>query len=460
MTSRLDTIAAIATPPGRGGVAVVRISGSRSRAILGELFRQRERRVELGARRVYVGRLLDRTDGDPLDDVLVFTMPGPHSYTGEDVAEIQCHGGTVVSQRVLESVCRAGARVAEPGEFTKRAFLNGKLDLAQAEAVADLIAAGSEAGRRLAWSQLEGSLSSRVATLREVVVAARAYCEATLDFPEDDVPEPTIADLAGRLADVRASLQLLVDGFERARIRYEGARVALVGRPNVGKSSLLNALAGRERALVTAIAGTTRDVIEATIAVGGTPVVLMDTAGIRSTTDAVEALGIERTAAAVADAAAVVALFDRAADLLDADRMVADVVRDVPTIAVLTKSDLPARLTRDDVATLLGSVPVVEVSAMTGAGLTALSDAVGTVLLGADRGADEEVVIFRVRHRDAARQAIEDLSRAERALRERAPLDLVADDLAAAAAALGGITGEISSEDVLDRVFADFCIGK
>jgi tRNA modification GTPase len=460
MTSRLDTIAAIATPPGRGGVAIVRISGSRACAILGELFRQRERRVVLAPRRIYVGRLLDRLDGNALDDVLVFTMPAPHSYTGEDVAEIQCHGGTVVSQRVLESVCRAGARVAEPGEFTKRAFLNGKLDLAQAEAVADLIAAGSEAGRRLAWSQLEGTLSSRVSALRETVIAALAYCEATLDFPEDDIAEPTIADLARRLSDVRVSLQLLVDGFERARIRYEGARVALVGRPNVGKSSLLNALAGRDRALVTAVAGTTRDVVEATIAVDGTPVVLMDTAGIRATTDVVEALGIERTAAAVADAAAVVAVFDRATELGEEDRMVADAVRGVPTIGVLTKSDLSSRLTPADVAALLGSVPIVEVSALTGAGLAALTDVLGRTLLAPSAGADEEVVIFRVRHRDAARQAIEDLARAERALLDRAPIDLVADDLAAAGAALGGITGAVSTEDVLDRVFAEFCIGK
>ena len=461
MTSRLDTIAAIATPPGRGGVAIVRVSGSRAGAIVADLFRQRERRVALTPRRVYVGQLLDRPDGAAVDDVLVFTMPAPHSYTGEDVAEIQCHGGTVVSQRVLESVCLAGARVAEAGEFTKRAFLNGKLDLAQAEAVADLIAARSEAGRRLAWSQLEGSLSGHVRSLREAVLAARAYCEATLDFPEDDVPEPTIADLAARLSQVRASLQLLVDGFERACVRYEGARVAIVGRPNVGKSSLLNALAGRERALVTAVAGTTRDVIEATIAVAGTPVVLMDTAGVRSTTDVVETLGIERTEAAIADAAGVVVVFDRSTELGEEDRMVAGLVGRVPTIAVLAKADLPARLARENVATLLGSVPVLEVSARTGGGLAALGDALATLLLTPTvAGGDDEVAIYRVRHRDAARQAIEDLDRAEHALRNRAPIDLVADDLTAAAAALAGITGEVSSEDVLDRVFAEFCIGK
>jgi tRNA modification GTPase len=404
--------------------------------------------------------MLDRPDGDALDDVLVFAMPAPHSYTGEDVVEIQCHGGTIISQRILESVCVAGARVAEPGEFTKRAFLNGKLDLAQAEAVADLIAAGSDAGRRLAWSQLEGSLSKHVTSLRDAVLDARAYCEATLDFPEDDVPEPTVAEIGARLSRVRTALQVLVDGFERARVRYEGARVALVARPNVGESSLLNALAGRDRALVTAFAGTTRDVIETTIAVRGMPVVLMDTAGLRQTSDVVEALGIERTEAAIADAVGIIAVFDRAATLTDEDRMVADVARRVPAIAVLSKADLAPRISRDDLAALPGSVPILEVSAITGSGLAALTEAVASIVLAPRQGDDEEVAIFRVRHRDAARRAIEDLQRAEQALCDRAPMELVADDLARAAAALGGITGEVSSEDVLDRVFAEFCIGK
>jgi tRNA modification GTPase len=460
MTGRPDTIAAIATPPGRGGVAIVRVSGPTAYEIIRAIFPRRGEHQQLTPRRVYVGRLLDRPGGTPLDEVLVFAMRGPHSYTGEDVIEIQCHGGTVVSQRVLESVCVAGARIAQAGEFTKRAFLNGRLDLAQAEAIADLIGAQSEAGRRLAWSQLQGSLSIHVTGLREAVLEARASCEATLDFPEDDIPEPTIADLGARVTRVRSALQVLVDGFERARVRYEGARIALVGRPNVGKSSLLNALAGRERALVTPIAGTTRDVVEATVAVDGVPVVLMDTAGLRETTDVIEALGVERTEAAIADAVGIVAVFDRSAALSAEDRLVAEIVARTQAIVVLSKADLAPRISRDDVAALVGPLPMLEVSAVTAMGLTALTENLGSLMFGTQPSDEEEVAIFRVRHRDAARRAILDLDRAACALAEGTPIELVADDLAAAAAELGSITGEVSSEDVLDRVFADFCIGK
>jgi tRNA modification GTPase len=459
--SNLDTIAAIATAPGSGGIAIVRVSGPDARTIVSAIFRRRGGDGIPTPRRVYFGHLCDRPGGAIIDEVLVFAMNGPQSYTGEDVVEIQCHGGSLVSQLVLKSVCTAGARPAEPGEFTKRAFLHGRLDLAQAEAIADLITARSETGRRLAWSQLEGVLSSRVGRLRETILQARAWCEVTLDFADEDVPDLSIEELAQQLSRVRAELEALTQSFDRGYLRYQGARVALIGRPNVGKSSLLNAMAGRDRALVTPIAGTTRDVVEASIVIAGAPVLLMDTAGFRESADVVEAMGVARSRSAIDDAGCVVAVFDRASSLGPEDDSVAEAVRGKTMIAVLNKADLDLRTTPENLRALLGSVSVIEVSAVTGTGLTDLSSELGRLIFGSSASSDDdEIVIFRVRHRDAARRAVVDLSRAEAALAEGAPLELIASDLAAAATALGDITGEVSSEDVLDRVFADFCLGK
>ncbi|HEX5577048.1 MAG TPA: tRNA uridine-5-carboxymethylaminomethyl(34) synthesis GTPase MnmE, partial [Gemmatimonadaceae bacterium] len=327
MSTTSDTIAAIATPPGSGGVAIIRVSGPAAIDIVNSLFVRGDGRGIAESRRVYVGKFFDRPGANVVDEVVVFAMRAPRSYTGEDIVEIQCHGGSLVSEAVLESVCAAGARPAAPGEFTKRAFLNGRMDLAQAEAVADLIMARSDAGRRLAWSQLQGTLSARVGGLRDTIVKARAYCEVALDFADEDVPELTATELATELAAVRKELEALVATFERGRLRYQGSRVAIVGRPNVGKSSLLNALAGRDRALVTPIPGTTRDVVEVTVVVNGAPVVLMDTAGLRDTDDVVEAMGVDRSRAAAAEADAVIVVFDGSVALDATDHGVAETVR-------------------------------------------------------------------------------------------------------------------------------------
>ena len=460
MSTTSDTIAAIATPPGSGGVAIIRVSGPAAIDIVNSLFVRGGGRGIAESRRVYVGKFFDRPGANVVDEVVVFAMRAPRSYTGEDIVEIQCHGGSLVSEAVLESVCAAGARPAAPGEFTKRAFLNGRMDLAQAEAVADLIMARSDAGRRLAWSQLQGTLSARVGGLRDTIVKARAYCEVALDFADEDVPELTATELATELAAVRKELEALVATFERGRLRYQGSRVAIVGRPNVGKSSLLNALAGRDRALVTPIPGTTRDVVEVTVVVNGAPVVLMDTAGLRDTDDVVEAMGVDRSRAAAAEADAVIVVFDRSVALDATDRGVAESVRGRRCLAVLNKADLPTGTTDTDARRLLGDIEVVEVSALTGSGTAGLGSAIGRLLANGGSVADNEVVLFRSRHRDAARRALVHLQQAEAVAAAGLPLEIVASDLAAAGAALGGITGDVTSEDVLDRVFADFCLGK
>ncbi len=460
MTRRGDTIAAIATPPGQGGVAIVRVSGPQAQEIVGSLFRGGDGAL-VEPRRIYVGRILDCPGGAPIDQVLAFAMPGPRSYTGEDVVEVQCHGGSIVCRRILEAVLAAGARPAAAGEFTKRAFLNGRLDLVQAEAVADLIAARSEAGLRLARSQLEGHLSARVTGLRAAILAARALCEAAIDFSEeDDIAELAPERLEREVAVVRRALEALAQSFERARVRYEGARAVLIGKPNAGKSSLLNALAGRDRAIVTAVAGTTRDVVETLVTLADVPVIVADTAGMRETSDVVEQLGVERSRAALADATCVIAVFDGSRPLDVDDRLVAAAIEGTPVVAALNKSDLAAQVTTPEVSALVGGAAIVEVSALTGVGVEALAAAISAALATPADGGEDEIAIFRVRHRDAVRRAALDLTRAEAALAERAPAELVASDLGAAAAELGSITGEVTSEEILDRVFAEFCIGK
>ncbi len=455
-----DTIAAVATAPGSGGIAIVRVSGTDAYAVAHAVFRGRAGPGVPQPRRVYVGKLVDPGSGEVLDEVLAFGMRAPLSFTGEDVVELHCHGGAFVTQRILEAVWASGARPAEPGEFTRRAFLNGRIDLARAEAVADLIAARSEAGRRLALSQLEGNLSRSVERLRKTLVGACARCEAALDFAEEDIPAFGESEVGAELSRVRHELEATMATFERGRLKYAGARVALVGRPNVGKSSLMNALVGRERAIVTAIPGTTRDVLEASIVVDGAPLVLMDTAGLRTTSDEVEALGVERARGAVEDARCVLAIFDGSAMLSADDGHVAEAVPIERTIAVVNKTDLPTKVSDAEVRSLLGDVPIVRVSAATQDGIDALMTVTKTSVFGFDDGAEGEVVLFRARHRDAVRESLSHLRRAERALEDHSPLELIASDLGLAAAALSSITGGITSEDVLDRVFADFCVGK
>jgi tRNA modification GTPase len=460
LSARGDTIAAVATPPGQGSVAIVRVSGPDARRILEDLFRRRQGPSPLEPRRVYAGKVVDAVGGGVIDEVLAFVMPAPQSYTGEDVVEIQCHGGSVVTRRVLESVLAAGARAAAPGEFTKRAFLNGRLDLAQAEAVAAVIAARSEAGLRLARSQLDGHLSAHVGALRDAIIRARAVCEAALDFPEEDLGELDEASVLVEVSRVQREVEALTATFERARVRYEGARVVLVGKSNVGKSSLLNLIAGRERAIVTPMPGTTRDLIEAAVTLDGVPVVVVDTAGFREADDVVERLGVDRTHAAVAEASCAIAVFDRSRPLDDDDRMVAQVLRRRPAIAVVNKCDLPARVAHEDIAALVGEMPVIEMSALAGSGLDLFEGALSAALSEGGAAVSDEVVIFRARHRDAALEAAEELARAATSLAAGAPAELIASDLSRAAAALASITGEVTSEDVLDRVFAEFCIGK
>ncbi|MDW8050872.1 MAG: tRNA uridine-5-carboxymethylaminomethyl(34) synthesis GTPase MnmE [Armatimonadota bacterium] len=454
-----ETIAAIATPLGEGGVGIIRISGEEAFAIAQRVFRRRSC-APLQSHRVYFGSIVDPATGELLDRALLIPFRAPHSYTGEDVVELHCHGSPYLLRRVLEVVWREGARPAQPGEFTLRAFLNGKLDLAQAEAVADLIRARSEAQLRSALALHEGKLSQRTHQLSDALLRILATVEAHIDFSEE-LGELDPSTLAPDIQALIAELDALLRTARTGRLLREGARVAIVGRPNVGKSSLLNALLGEERAIVTDIPGTTRDTIEESLQIEGIPLVILDTAGLRESTDVVEQIGIERTRRAASQADLILFVYDltatdRAADL----HLLQTLPPKTPKIAVGNKVDL---LEQASTAELLpqvhGVVANVQISALTGAGLDALRSAIARTLH--LQPIDEEtVVLTHQRHVHAVEQAKQHLQHALEALRAGIPPDLLAVDLRSAWMALGTITGETADEALIHRIFSEFCIGK
>ena len=460
-----DTIAAIATPPGNGGVAIIRVSGPQAETTARKIFVLSASQDPLLSHHFYFGRVTDPLTGSSLDQGLLVLMRAPHSYTGEDVAEVHCHGGSFLSRRILEVVLSQGARLALPGEFTKRAFLNNRLDLSQAEAVLDLIQAKSEQGMQLAWEQLSGRLSDVCTAIRERLLGLIAYVEACLDFPEEDIPARAQDEIQEEIVMLTREISSLSATFSQGRVYREGIRTALVGKPNVGKSSLLNLLSGTERAIVTSIPGTTRDVLEETIIVDGIPLVIWDTAGLRHTTDEIERIGVERAKAGVQAAELVVAIFDASRPLDGEDDIVIKTVSQKKTIPVLNKVDLPLIVQPTDLEQRLSGAPPVLLSAQDGTGLGELSKRIKHLTFGdtpfsRDQREPSGALIARVRHRDALIKAEQSLTQARASLDGGVPLDLVAVDLRAALDHIGEITGHVTSEDILDRVFRDFCIGK
>ncbi|MCS6923015.1 MAG: tRNA uridine-5-carboxymethylaminomethyl(34) synthesis GTPase MnmE [Fimbriimonadales bacterium] len=458
-----DTIAAIATAPGEGGVGVVRISGDLAFAIAERVFRRR-RTTPLQSHRVYVGAVVDTSTGEMLDRALLIPFRAPHSYTGEDVVELHCHGSPYLLRRVLEVVWREGARPAQPGEFTLRAFLNGKLDLAQAEAVADLIRARSDAQLRSALALHQGKLSQRTRALSDELLGIIATVEAHIDFSEE-LGELDSERIALRLQQLIRQLEAMLQEARAGRILREGARVAIVGRPNVGKSSLLNALLGEERAIVTDIPGTTRDTIEESFQIEGVPMVILDTAGLRESADRVEQIGIERARRAAQHADLILFVYDLTANDHAADwHLLASLPADTPKIVVGNKVDLlhaagtPQPAQAFAAGTSNASEPIL-ISALTGEGLDALRRAM-LAALSLQKIGEETPVITHQRHVRAVQQACEYLRCAIETLAQRLPPDLLAVDLRSAWLALGEITGETADEEMVNRIFRDFCIGK
>ena len=459
-----DTIAAIATPAGQGGVAIIRISGPQAETVARRLFILTQPFEHLFSHHLYFGQIIDPFTTRVLDQGFLALMRAPHSYTGEDVAEVHCHGGMLLSQRILATVLRQGVRLALPGEFTKRAFLNGRMDLSQAEAVLDLIQAKSDQGLSLAWEQLSGSLSAACASLRDRLLRLTAYVEAFIDFPEDEIPERAQAELDGDIASLHSDIDALHATFSQGKVYREGLKTAIIGKPNVGKSTLLNLLAGTERAIVTSMPGTTRDVLEETIVIDGVPLVVWDTAGLRHTTDEVERIGVERARAGLREAELVLAIFDASQPFDDSDATVCEEIAVKKVIPILNKVDLPLAIRSEDLENRLHAGPLVNLSARCGIGLADLKSRIQQAVLGENFTQGQEstggAVVSRLRHRDALVKAGQSLKQANTSLQEGLPLDLVAVDLRAALDYIGEITGHISTEDILDQVFREFCIGK
>jgi tRNA modification GTPase len=455
------TIVAAATAPGTGAVAIVRLSGPASFRILRAIW-QPTSKANLQPRRLYLGDVIDPETNAHLDRAMAVVFPKPHSLTGEDVVELQCHGGSYLVRRVTGLAMRLGARMAEPGEFSRRAFFNGRVDLTEAEAVADLVEARTELGLKQAISHLTGALAARIGVMRQGLIAIRAHLEAEVDFSDEGLQLPSRGEIAASIDELSKSVAILHDSYARGRLTREGVRVAIVGKPNVGKSSILNLLLGSDRAIVTPIPGTTRDVIEDSMQLGQYPFVLQDTAGIRDSSDEVEKIGIERSRRSIEDADLVLVVFDSSEPLTDEDVAMAQRTRDRAGLALLNKNDLAPKVAPSDLAAIGVDLPILSFSALRADGIADLKCELLRALevLRTPGLAGDEVVISRERHRDALAHALVALAAAKDSALRSMPPEIIAVDVTLASDALGQITGEVNTEDVLDAVFREFRIGK
>jgi tRNA modification GTPase len=455
------TIAAIATPPGPGGIGIIRISGPEAKPILTRLFRPRKERP-LTSHQLTYGWLINPANDRPLDEVMAVFMQAPHSYTREDVIEIQCHSSYLVLQEILALVLKAGAVLAEPGEFTKRAFLNGRIDLTQAEAVIELLQAKTGEGLQIALSQLQGGLHDQIADLREALIAIRAVIEVAIDFPDEDVEIIKPREMLDNLqTNIITPLSELIDAAERGKIFREGISVVIMGRPNVGKSSLLNSLLKEDRAIVTEIPGTTRDIIEEYLNIKGIPVRIIDTAGIRETAETVEEIGIKKARQKQESADLVLMVVDSASALTDEDLALAESIGGQPAILVLNKTDLVDEQDLQPYRDALSGFTQVEISAKTHAGLAGLEEAIFAKVSGSSEHWDPgHTAVPNVRHVNSLTGALAASHQLAEALQVNLPPDLLAIEVQSALDHLSDIIGETTTEDILDMIFTRFCLGK
>jgi tRNA modification GTPase len=458
--SNEDTIAAVATPAGQAGIGIVRMSGPEARKIAGRIFRPRNPAVSFQSHRLYLGHLIDPASGASIDEVLVSYMAAPHTYTREEVVEINSHSGPLLLEQILKILLREGARLARPGEFTFRAFMNGRMDLTQAEAIIDLINAQSEKGLQLASNQIHGRLRAEIERLRQKALDILAHIEVAIDFPEEGLSLLNQEETADRVQeDLLYPVSRILSGYGERKLWLEGLKTVLVGRVNVGKSSLLNRLLNEEKAMVTPIPGTTRDIIESTVHLEGLPLRLMDTAGFRKVRGKLEKIGIDRAERKMEEADLILLLIDQSRPLHQDDLNLLDRVQNKRTVLVINKTDLPARMNEETLETLAAGVRRVRISALKGEGIEELRKAIRDVITGGIDTSDVGVAPS-LRHKEALDRASGHFAKSASHLREGLPFEIIAADLQQGLEALGEIVGETTSDEVLDRIFSQFCIGK
>lgn len=460
-----DTIAAIATPPGEGGIGIVRVSGAQAVSIAGQVCQLRSGRPleDQPSFSVRMAKALRISSAGPrpiIDEVLVLVMKAPKTYTGEDIVEIQAHGGTVVLKAILDELLRAGARAAAAGEFTQRAFLSGRIDLVQAEAVLDLIHAKSEAARAFAQSQLGGVLSQKISRFREQLLDVLSHLEADIDFPDDFTDPQKSPEMAKRLQGLRHEIQKLIASAAVGFVAKRGLRAVIWGRPNVGKSSLLNALSRKNRVIVTPHPGTTRDVVEEEVDLDGFPLRLVDTAGVQETLDPIEREGVARSRLAVLAADLVLHVLDASQPLSADEEALLQASSARPRFLILNKSDLPQRLEVQGVERVSGGSPLIRVSCQSEGGVEALESALRKWMIAGRVISSEEPVVSSARQKDALEKMDADLERAIQSLENGLSPEFPSADIRRALQTLSELTGEITNEEVLDRLFSQFCIGK
>ena len=455
-----DTIAAIATAPGEGGIGIIRISGEKSLQVAQSIFKSKSGKMikDYNARTLIYGTVVDNEK--VIDEVLVAYMKGPNSYTAEDVIEINCHGGFISVKKILELILSKGVRLAEAGEFTKRAFLNGRIDLSQAEAIIDVIKSKTDMAHEVAQSQLEGSLAKKIKDLRMNVTEVLAHLEVSIDFAEEDVEEITYQTLEEKALELRNEIKKLYDTAESGKILRDGLKTVIVGKPNVGKSSLLNSILGENRAIVTDIAGTTRDVIEEFVNIKGIPLKIVDTAGIRETEDVVEKIGVEKSRESFSTADLVIMVLDASRKLSEEDMEILESLKNKKTIVLLNKMDLEPQIELENIEEFVNSEDIIKISALKHQGIEELQDKIEAMVYHGSVKNSSNLMITNSRHKDALFKAYESINDAISAIEQRMPYDFIEVDFKNIWDYLGYINGDTVREDLLDTIFANFCIGK
>ncbi|MBR9938619.1 tRNA uridine-5-carboxymethylaminomethyl(34) synthesis GTPase MnmE [Oscillospiraceae bacterium Marseille-Q3528] len=456
-----DTIAAIATAVSEAGISIVRISGKQAIETAARIFRSGKKDFvleEQPSHTIHYGFIYDGEER--VDEVLLLLMKGPHSYTGEDTVEIDCHGGVYVTRQILETVIRHGARLAEPGEFTKRAFLNGKMDLTQAEAVGEIISSRNAYALHTSVEQLKGSVKEAIGNFRKEILYHLAFIESALDDPEHISLDGYAETLGGVVNKLRGQMQRLIATFDNGRMCREGIRTVIIGKPNAGKSSLMNVLVGEERAIVTDVAGTTRDTLEEQIQINGISLNIIDTAGIRKTEDTVEKIGIQRAVASMEKADLILYVADGSVPLNESDEEIIDLIRDRKAIVLLNKTDLETVVTEEDLRARVGAHPVLSISAREEKGIDQLEEVLKDLFFQGEISFNDQVCITNLRQKRLLEESLAALDRVEESLQMGMPEDFYSIDLMDGYEKLGRITGEAVDDDLADEIFAKFCMGK